>query len=249
MPQPQERALRTQPPRALRRLVSHAAHPSGPRCSRPVARRKTAGLGVPGLPSPPCQPRSATRSERLESQIRLWTPLLPSAEGENVRSARKQLCHHLNAKSSLPTLCHWPGKRKGEAWGIAPRREPGLLGGGRERIWCRHVLVSPCPLRGGQSACPSGPYLGGQNWLLLKSPRGNPSLQFQHQRLDSATARERLGWAPTRFALAVPRTPRGGGQEVRQGAPKRGDSSAPFLQGFTCRVLGGAFYRPFAKTR
>lgn len=161
-------------------------------------------------------------------------------------SARRKLGNHPSAKGSSYGL--WqiiPLIRggKGAARAIAPRREPSLL---KKRIWCRHVLVAPFPpadraaaLRVPSSAVRSG---------FGRSPEPlhrESELLLQHQRPDSATARERRGWvpaaglpAPLRALVVLSRH----AEEARRrgrACRGRGDSSSSFLRGFRCRILGG----------
>lgn len=116
--------------------------------------------------------------------------------------------------------------------GLRPRGSPVCWE--NKRIRCRNVVVSPCP-RGDKARAlripPSRVRIG-----CGRSPRGIRASSFSTR-----------GWTAPRpesawdgfLRVAVPQTPRGGSQEMRQGLPRRGDSSPPFLQGFTCRVLGG----------
>lgn len=80
---------------------------------------------------------------------------------------------------------------------------------------------------------------------MRKVPTGSTSLQLQHQRLDSATARERLGWVPARRCPSEP-TRRKPGDEA--GFAEKGGLIVPISPGVYVSGSRRASYLPFSKT-
>lgn len=216
------RALRAQSPRARRRLRSQA------RLTCCV--QDSGGVRRPRPLLPPCLDRHDPPPD-----LRLRTLREPGAGEESVRRARKNLGRQPSARSfpySLPLrqiiLLTWGGERRGTG-DCAP-----LGVRSTEKAHLTQILPSVSFFHRRTKRVPFGSELAAQY------PQGpstaNRSLQLQHQRLDSATARRRLGSvlargsAATQCALSDP-GPRAGGQEVRQGSSKRGGLIFPISPG------------------
>lgn len=225
-PRPRERALRTQPPGARRHRRSQA--------QRTCCVQDSGGVRCPRPPLPPCLDRHDPPPD-----LCLRTPREPGAGGESVRSARKNLGRQPSAKSfsySLPLgqILTRGGERRGTGDRAplgARSAEKAHLAPIRPSVAFFHRRTKRVPFGSELAAqCPQGP------------STANPSLQLQHQRLDSATARPRLGRVPARgsaakqCALADP-GPRAGGQEVRQGSSKgRGAHFPHFTRGLAVEL-------------
>ncbi|KAF5927267.1 hypothetical protein HPG69_017744 [Diceros bicornis minor] len=215
------RAPRTQPPQA-----HHCRSPPAPLALQipDAADLKAVELGVPGLASLPRPTRPATRSERLESEDsacrrpqnllpkkKIWE--LPGGNWVIVPVQRAPPTASIAANNSIN-----PGGERRGAGDYAP-----------EGAWSAekaHLVQTR----------PSGPF-GSLPWgsdPAAECPHSpslaNPSSSFSTRGWTAPRPESARGGfpravqppSPTPLALAVPQSPRRGGQEVRQGFPRKG---------------------------